>query len=139
MGRQPGWGVGENTVKREGGEGRGTGYSARLLRRRGGVEEGQGAKGTLNPPEEREWEQENSGRSRETEGWGGGGGVGRVVSVCVVIKRFMGVEGEGGAPTLPTAALPFVFFELGMCRQAWVGVGVGVGDVWGWVGGGGVG
>lgn len=42
----------------------------------------------------------------------------KIVSVCVVIKRFMGAEEEGGGERSPTAALPFVFFELGMCRQA---------------------
>lgn len=53
---------------------------------------------------------ENTGISREIEGE-------KIVSVSVVIKRFMGVEGEG-VLTLPTATFPFVFFELRMCRQA---------------------
>lgn len=44
------------------------------------------------------------------DGWGGGEGV---VSVCVVIKRFMGVEGEGGGLRLFPQPL-FLLYSLNL-------------------------
>lgn len=93
MGRQPGWGAGENTVKREGGEGRGTGYSARLPRRWGA---GGGGR-TKSKGDVESTRRKGMGTGKLWQIKGDGWGMGGLVSLCVVIKRFMGVEGEGGS------------------------------------------